>query len=259
LIVVARSLPATLHDQKMNVSIPTGIEGPDDVRMADSGGGLNFPLKTGDDVGVLHHAGGKDLDGRNPVDPAVLGLEHLPHAARPDFLQHDVIAEYERRPLALRNLLDLELRQFLLTDEFMSQFLGIPGIALGRQEFPKRLVSQKSTFFELLDELFQRNWHLCGPGPCDWSRRARWGNRMRGEPNNQQPALRIRSQFSRDGENTRETTHERFDGIPVTADRQIIRGRRRPVKKVAGSQDRLKAELRARAIVLGKQLHPTPP
>ena len=65
----------------------------DDVRVIQPRGGFGLVLETRDEVRVLRHPWGDDLQRDNAVEHRLAGLEHGAHAAGPKLLQDRVTAE----------------------------------------------------------------------------------------------------------------------------------------------------------------------
>ena len=110
-----------LHHQKMRAVEFVGIVGGDDVGVGQFGGRLDLASKPLDQVGILHGRLRQDFDGHEAFHPAMLGLEHHPHASRADFVEQDVIAEDQPLRFALIKGPRLELGEFVLADQLACQ------------------------------------------------------------------------------------------------------------------------------------------
>ena len=97
------------HDQEVGTIGLVGIVGGDDIRMAELGRRLHFSLEAGCCQRILGDRRRQHLDRHDSLHAAMLGLEHLPHPARPDLVDERVVAQDQRLDFACRNLLGLEL------------------------------------------------------------------------------------------------------------------------------------------------------
>ena len=114
-----------LHHQVVQSVRFAGVVGGDDVRMRQLRGDFDFliePLH-----GLLRADGVRrqHLERDDPLHPAMLGLEDLPHAAGTELVEHDVLAEDQSLRATLIEIDRLELRQLSLLNEFANERIGI--------------------------------------------------------------------------------------------------------------------------------------
>lgn len=120
-----------LHNQQVHAVGVVGVERGDDVGMIEPGGSRDFALEAGDDSGILHQGRRKHFDSHDAMHPAMLGLEHLPHAAGADLVEDRVVPEDERFSLAPVNFVGLEPGQLFLADKLPCELFSVLGVALG--------------------------------------------------------------------------------------------------------------------------------
>ena len=148
-----------LHDKEVNAIGFVGIIRGNDIGMAQFGCRFDLALKTRDRFRILGDGPGQHLDGHGSLHAAMLGLEDLPHAARPDLVQDRVVAQDQRLRPALVDFLGLELGEVLAANELLSEFLGVFRVGLGRDEALQLARCDDARIFNLLDELFEGNGH----------------------------------------------------------------------------------------------------
>ena len=84
-----------LHDEQMRTIYFVGVEGADDVRVVELGGGADLALEAAHRVGVVEAFLADELEGDDVTELPVAGLEDLAHAARAQPFQQDVGAEQQ--------------------------------------------------------------------------------------------------------------------------------------------------------------------
>ncbi|HEX3654756.1 MAG TPA: hypothetical protein VHV55_03065 [Pirellulales bacterium] len=92
----------------------------------------------------------------------MLGLEDLPHAARPDLVEDGVLAQDERLGLARLDLGSLERRQLVALDEFLNEFFDGRRMGLRRDEIFELALRNDAGLGQLLDDGFKVEGHRCG-------------------------------------------------------------------------------------------------
>ncbi len=128
-------------------------------RVAEPGCRHDFTLKASRRGRVFQHGCREHLDGNNPFHAAVLGLEDLSHAARPDPIEDGVVAQEQRFGPALVDFLDLVIGEMLTLNELPGKFLGIFRGCLGRDEILKLAGRDDPGIRQLLHEGFEGNFH----------------------------------------------------------------------------------------------------
>ena len=86
------------------------------------GRGLDFSLEASRRRRIFGDRRRQHLDRHDSLHAAMLGLEHLPHAAGPDLVEDGVVAQDQRFGFPGRDLLGLELGQVVCLDEFRNEF-----------------------------------------------------------------------------------------------------------------------------------------
>ena len=98
-----------------------GIVGGDNFRVTRPGRRFDLALETRDG-GLVP---GQPFEGHEPVEPAMPGLESLPHPSRADLLQEEIVAQNQRLALAAVDFFGLKPGQLLLSDQFVRQSFGV--------------------------------------------------------------------------------------------------------------------------------------
>ena len=105
---LARSVPLdVLHDQQVRAADLVGVVGADDVRMGQRRRRPNLALEAAHGVGVVEPFLADELEGDDPAELPVAGLEDLAHAALAQPLQQDVRAQEKILASPLEELVGL--------------------------------------------------------------------------------------------------------------------------------------------------------
>jgi hypothetical protein len=151
-----------LHHQKMRATTLVGVEGGDDVRVDQPGGGLGLAMEPLDRVGRADGGGRKHLQGHEPMHAAMLGLEHHAHAPLAKLIEHQVVAQQQAAPPALVDLLRLVVSQLFGPHERPGKLLAIGGARVGRQRLDERPhvgLGHEAAVGQALCELVERGGH----------------------------------------------------------------------------------------------------
>ena len=113
-----------VHDQEVQPAVLVDVVGLDEVGMVQNAGRPRLAVKASQRRRVACLAGGQHLDGNPPADLHVLAQVHRAHAARAEAFENLVLADGEAAPLALEELLGLELRHQTGRDQQADQLLA---------------------------------------------------------------------------------------------------------------------------------------
>ena len=100
-----------LHDQEVQLLVLVDVVGADDVGMVEGGDGAGLAVEAFQRGGVVGLGGGQHLDGHPAAHQLVLAEVNAAHAAGAEAFEHLVAADGEAAPLALEELLGLEVRE----------------------------------------------------------------------------------------------------------------------------------------------------
>ncbi len=101
---------------------------------------------------ILRHGRRQHLDRHDPLHAAMLGLEHLPHAAGPDLVEDRVVAEDQRLGSALI-IAGPGTSSDGCFDQFLSEFFERPWDEPSAERSSRACRQQRSRVVKLLDEL----------------------------------------------------------------------------------------------------------
>ena len=109
----------------MQLFVLIDVVGVNDVRMIEGGNGPGFPVEALQG-GIIAGLGRRQhLDGDAAAHELVFAEVDRPHAAGAELFEHFVLADREASPLALQDLLGLELREDAVADEVAGHARGI--------------------------------------------------------------------------------------------------------------------------------------
>ncbi|TXT22125.1 MAG: hypothetical protein FD138_3717 [Planctomycetota bacterium] len=123
---------------------------------------LHFPLEPPDRVRCLDCIRREHLERDHSLHSLMLGLEHHPHAPLPQLVEDQVIAECQRRSLALINRLSLPSRQPFLLHQLASQLLAVARPIFDRHRgdpIAQLVLGHHAGRRQSLSELLDRQWH----------------------------------------------------------------------------------------------------